>query len=343
MTRMVNLAALRGFEAAARHLSFTRAAAELNVTPAAISHAVRELELDLKVKLFERSSRVVRLTNAGEGLARAVGEGLGTIHRAVQRLRGADGRPKLLVTTSPSLAAKWLVPRLDRFLAKHPEVDVRIDVAPRLLDLTEDNVDIAIRFGLGTYPGLVAEKLFEESVFPVCSPHLLSSKKPLKQPRDLKHHTLIHIDWDAQWATWPNWQMWLRAAGAPEVDATRGLHFGQTALSLQAALDGQGVALGDSTLVADDLAAGRLVRPFTMALKGPAQFAYHLVHAPARAEEPIIKAFRRWILDEVAQTPRVPDVSHAAAPVPPVDEDMPDRAEAPPGRHRRTGRRGPAT
>ena len=183
---------------------------------------------------------------------------------------------------------------------------MRIDVAPRLLDFIEDNVDIGIRFGLGTYPGLIAEKLFEESVFPVCSPHLLKAKKPLKEPRDLKHHTLIHIDWDAQWATWPNWQMWLRAAGAPEVDATRGLHFSQTALSLQAALDGQGVALGDSTLVADDLAAGRLVRPFTMALKGPEQFAYHLVHAPARAEEPLIKAFRRWILDEVART-RVPD------------------------------------
>ena len=136
----------------------------------------------------------------------------------------------------------------------------------------------------------------------MCSPHLLKGANPLKEPRDLKHHTLIHIEWDAQWATWPNWAMWLRAAGAPEVDATRGLHFSQTALALQAALDGQGVALGDSTLVADDLAAGRLVRPFSMALKGPAQFAYHLVHAPRRAEEPLIKAFRRWILDEVART-----------------------------------------
>ena len=337
MTRSFNLAALRGFEAAARHLSFTKAAAELNVTPAAVSHAVRELELDLKVKLFERSSRVVRLTAPGEALARAVGEGLGTINRAVQRLRGADGRPKLLVTTSPSLAGKWLVPRLDRFLARHPEVDVRIDVAPRLLDFTEDNVDIGIRFGVGAYPGLIAEKLFEESVFPVCSPHLLAARKPLKEPRDLKHHTLIHIDWDAQWATWPNWQMWLRAAGAPEVDATRGLHFGQTALSLQAALDGQGVALGDSTLVADDLLAGRLVRPFSMALKGPSQFAYHLVHAPARAEEPLIKAFRRWILDEVAQT-KVPELNPALGVAPAVAE----RPETEP-RHRRTGRRGPWT
>ena len=302
MTRLVNLAALRGFEAASRHLSFTRAAAELNVTPAAISHAIRELELDLKVKLFERSSRVVRLTAAGETLARAVAEGLGTITRAVQRLRSVEGRPKLVVTTSPSLAAKWLVPRLDRFLERHPEVDVRIDVAPRLLDFAEDAVDIGIRFGVGDYPGLIAERLFEESVFPVCCPQLLKSKRPLRQPRDLRHHTLIHIEWDAQWATWPNWAMWLRAAGAPEVDATRGLHFGQTSLALQAALDGQGIALGDSTLVADDLAAGRLVRPFPMALKGPAQFAYHLVHAPQRAEEPLIKAFRRWILDEVSST-----------------------------------------
>lgn len=311
MTRPVNLAALRGFEAAARHLSFTKAAAELNVTPAAVSHAIRELELDFKVRLFERSSRVVRLTPAGETLSRAVAEGLGTIGRAVQRLRAVDGRPKLMVTTSPSLAAKWLVPRLDGFLERHPEVDVRIDVSQRLADFAEDGVDIAIRFGTGDYPGLVVERLFEESVFPVCSPNVLKSRHPLKEPRDLKHHTLIHIDWDAQWATWPNWAMWLRAAGAPEVDATRGLHLSQTALALQAALDGHGVALGDSTLVADDLTAGRLVRPFSMALKGPSQFAYHLVHAPRRSEEPLIKAFRRWVLDEVAHT-RVPDSGPAS-------------------------------
>ena len=306
MSRPVNLAALRGFEAAARHLSFTKAAAELNVTPAAVSHAIRELELDFKVRLFERSSRVVRLTPAGETLSRAVAEGLGTIGRAVQRLRVVDGRPKLMVTTSPSLAAKWLVPRLDGFLERHPEVDVRIDVSQRLADFAEDGVDIAIRFGTGDYPGLAVERLFEETVFPVCSPNLLRSKHPLKEPRDLKHHTLIHIEWDAQWATWPNWAMWLRAAGAPEIDATRGLHLSQTSLALQAALDGHGVALGDSTLVADDLAARRLVRPFSISLKGPSQFAYHLVHAPRRSEEPLIKAFRRWILDEVART-RVPE------------------------------------
>lgn len=311
MTKAVNLAALRGFEAAARHLSFTKAAAELNVTPAAVSHAIRELELDLKVRLFERSSRVVRLTPAGETLSRAVAEGLGTIGRAVQRLRAVDGRPKLMVTTSPSLAAKWLVPRLDGFLERHPDVDVRIDVSQRLADLAEDGVDIAIRFGTGDYPGMIVERLFEESVFPVCSPHLLKSRHPLKEPRDLKHHTLIHIEWDAQWATWPNWAMWLRAAGAPEVDATRGLHLSQTSLALQAALDGHGVALGDSTLVADDLAARRLVRPFSMALKGPSQFAYHLVHAPRRAEEPLIKEFRRWVLEEVART-GVPDSSAAS-------------------------------
>jgi LysR family glycine cleavage system transcriptional activator len=306
MSKPVNLAALRGFEAAARHLSFTKAAGELNVTPAAVSHAIRELELDLKVRLFERSSRVVRLTAAGETLSRAVAEGLGTIGRAVQRLRAVDGRPKLMVTTSPSLAGKWLVPRLDGFLERHPEADVRIDVSQRLADFAEDGVDIAIRFGTGDYPGLVVERLFEETVFPVCSPNLLRTRHPLKEPRDLKNHTLIHIEWDAQWATWPNWAMWLRAAGAPEVDATRGLHLSQTSLALQAALDGHGVALGDSTLVADDLAARRLVRPFSMALRGPSQFAYHLVHAPRRADEPLIKAFRAWILEEVART-RVPD------------------------------------
>jgi LysR family transcriptional regulator, glycine cleavage system transcriptional activator len=295
------LGALKTFEAAARHLGFTKAASELGVTPAAVSHQMRELEDQLGVKLFWRSSRVVRLTPAGEILRTAVAGALEGIERAVTRLRTVDGRPRLMVTVSPSFAAKWLVPRLDRFLQLCPGADVRIDVSQRLIDFAREDVDVGIRFGKGDYPGLRADRLFEETVLPVCSPKLLKGVHPLRHPRDLRHHTLIHIEWDAQWQTWPNWKMWLLAAGVDNVDAERGLHFSQTALALQAAVDGQGVALGDASLVSDDLAARRLVRPFELTLKGPSDFAYHVIAPEAAAERLLVKAFREWILAEAAQ------------------------------------------
>jgi LysR family glycine cleavage system transcriptional activator len=295
------LGALRSFEAAARHLGFTKAASELGVTPAAVSHQMRELEDQLGVKLFWRSSRVVRLTPAGEILRAAVAEALEGIGRAVMRLRTVDGRSRLMVTVSPSFAAKWLVPRLDRFLQLCPGADVRIDVSQRLIDFTHEDVDVGIRFGTGDYPGLRADRLFEETVIPVCSPKLRKGTHPLRYPRDLRHHTLIHVEWNAQWQTWPNWKTWLLAAGVEGVDPERGLHFSQTSLAIQAAIDGQGVALGDSSLVADDLASRRLVCPFDLTLKGPAQFAYYVIAPEAAAERPLVKAFREWMLAEAAQ------------------------------------------
>jgi LysR family glycine cleavage system transcriptional activator len=296
------LGGLRGFEAAARHSSFTKAAAELGVTPAAVSHLVRELEDQLGVKLFARSSRVVRLTSAGEILHQAATEAIQTVGRAVARLRDVAGRQRLMVTSSPSFAAKWLVPRLDRFLLRYPQTDVRIEVSQRLIDFAHEDVDIGIRFGNGNYPGLRTDRLFEDTMFPVCSPKLLKGAHPLRHPRDLRRHTLIHVDWNAQGEIWPNWEMWLRAAGVhKEAGGARGIHFTQTDLAIQAAIDGQGVALGDSTLAADDLASGRLVRPFELSLKGPSQFAYYLVCPETTAELPLVRAFREWILAEAAQ------------------------------------------
>src|SRR6266508_2577268 len=253
------LGSLRTFEAAGRLLSFTKA----------VSHQIRELEDQLAVRLFARTSRSMRLTHAGEILHDAVSEALDGIGRAVTRVRKSDGKPQLKVTTSPSIAAKWLVPRLDRFLAIVPDADVRMEVSQQALDFTRDEVDIAIRFGDGNYPGLRIDRLFEETIFPVCSPRLLQGKKPLKTPRDLLEHNLIHVDWEAQGATWPNWRMWMLAAGIRDFDDRRGLHFSQTSLALQAAIDGHGVALSESTLVADDLAAGRLVQTFKVTIKGP--------------------------------------------------------------------------
>jgi LysR family glycine cleavage system transcriptional activator len=291
---------MRSFEAAARLSSFTRAADELSVTPAAVSYQMRKLEDQLGVTLFQRTSRVVELTEAGRMLLAGVGEALDGIARTVARLRGADDRPRLTATASPSFAAKWLVPRLHRFLEQHPDADVRIDVSDRLVDLTREEIDLGVRFGKGDYPGLRADRLFEETIFPVCSPALMAGKRPLKQPRDLRRHTLIHVEWRSQGATWPDWRMWLLAAGLGDLDPHRGLHFTLTSIALQAAIDGQGVALCESTLVSDDLASGRLVRPFEMSIKGPAEFAYYAVTAPGE-NRPLVRAFRDWILAEAKQ------------------------------------------
>ncbi len=296
------LRSLRAFDAAARHLSFTRAAADMGVTPAAISHQIKELEDQIGVSLFARTSRTMRLTREGEILQNATVESLESLARALQKIRKLKNSKQLKISASPSIGAKWLVPRLDRFLASVPGADVRIDVSSHTLDFDRDDLDIAIRFGQGKYPGLRADLLFQDHVFPVCSPRLISSSKPLKTPRDLLNHQLIHLDWEAQGLAWPNWRMWMLAAGIRDFDDTRGLHFGQTSLAVQAAIDGQGVALGDSNLVADDLAQGRLVKPFELSLRAPPQFAYYVISSIEAVDTPMVKAFREWCLKEAAAT-----------------------------------------
>ncbi len=296
------LRSLRAFDAAARHLSFTRASADMGVTPAAISHQIKELEDQIGVSLFVRTSRTMRLTREGEILRAAAVESLEVLTRALKKIKKLENQKQLKITASPSIAAKWLVPRLDRFLATVPGADVRVDVSANALDFDRDDVDIAIRFGDGKYPGLHSDLLFHEKVFPVCSPRLITKSKPLATPRDLLHHQLIHLDWEAQGLPWPNWRMWMLAAGIRDFDDARGLHFSQTSLAVQAAIDGQGVALGDSNLVADDLAQGRLVKPFELSLRAPTQFAYHVISPLDTAEAPMVKAFREWCLKEAAAT-----------------------------------------
>ena len=298
--QLPGLRAFRTFEAAARHRSFTRAADELGVTPAAVSYLVRELETQLRVKLFQRTSRVVRLTDAGETLSAAVGEALDGIRRAVARVQDAGGQPRLNVTATPSFAIKWLVPRLNRFLDRTPDVDVRIDMSRHVVDFEREDMDIGVRYGTGNYPGLRVDRLYAESVAPICSPRLMKGRHPLRHPRDLRHHTLIHVDWQALGETWPTWQMWMQSAGVTGIDATRGIHFGQGVMAIQAAMDGQGVALGDTSLAAADLRAGRLVRPFDLALKATPRFAYWVVTPPRAAERPLVQAFRKWLLAEAA-------------------------------------------
>jgi LysR family transcriptional regulator, glycine cleavage system transcriptional activator len=296
------LRTLRAFDAAARNLSFTRAAEEMGVTPAAISNQIAELEDQLGLTLFIRTSRSMRLTREGEILSVASAESLETLAKALHRLKRLENRNQIRVTSTPSVAAKWLVPRLDNFLEAFPSADVRIDVSNTLVDFDRDDVDVAIRFGAGKYPGLRADLLFNDTLSPVCSPSIITKDKPLQVPKDLLRHTLIHLEWQAQGSPWPNWRMWMQAAGIRDFDEKRGLHFGQTSLTIQAAIEGQGVALGDSNLVADDLAAGRLVKPFDLSLKAPDAFSYFLITRLDTKDAPMVNAFRDWCLLEARQT-----------------------------------------
>ena len=296
------LNSLRAFEAAARHLSFTKAAEELHVTPAAISHQIKALEEQLGVALFRRLTRALRLTQAGQAALPPMRDGFDRLADAVELLRAQEDSGAVTVSLDPSFAAKWLVPRLDRFRAAHPELDVRLDATEKLADFQRDNVDLAIRYGSGIYPGLEVERLLSEEIFPVCSPKLLESSVPLAEPGDLRHHTLIHLEWDSENVTAPNWRMWLLAAGIHDIDFTRGPVFSMTTLALQAAIEGQGVALASSFLVADDLAAERLVMPFDLSVCDPLDFAYHLVVPKRTTDLPKVVAFKTWLLDEIART-----------------------------------------
>lgn len=297
MQRMPGLPALRVFEAAARRLSFSRAAEELGVTPAAVSNQIRTLEDQMRVQLFWRTSRTVRLTGPGEILFVGVAEAFATLGRTFERI-GATASTTLGVSMSASFAAKWLVPRLDGFRQLHPGIDLRIDVSDQVVDFATSDTQVAVRFGKGNYPNLRSDRLFDEFVFPVCSPSLLNGPHPLRTPSDLRHHTLIHLDWQARGETWPDWRMWLLAAGAKDVDPSHGIRLSLFSLISQAAIAGQGVALGNTSLVGDDLAAGRLVKPFDLSLKAPAEFAYYVVSPLALADRPLVAAFREWVLGQ---------------------------------------------
>ncbi|MDP6788489.1 MAG: transcriptional regulator GcvA [Rhodospirillales bacterium] len=290
--RLPPLNALRVFEAAARHLSFTRAARELNVTQAAVSHQIKGLEAHLGLKLFRRLSRTLLLTDQGQAYFPPVRDALAALAQATKRLEAQDAGGTITVSTLTSFAANWLVPRLRRFRALCPDVDVHISTTDDVVDFGRDDVDMAIRYGGGVWRGLDAVRLMTEEVFPVCSPSLLEDGPPLRNPADLGRHTLLHDDMRE------DWQMWLLAAGADHLDATRGPGFQHSNLVVQAAVAGEGVALGRSVLVADDLAQGRLVKPFDTSL--PAEYAYYVVCPKADAKRPKIAAFRQWLLNEAA-------------------------------------------
>lgn len=291
------LSALRAFEAAARLKSFSKAAEELNVTPAAISHQIHTLEADLGVSLFHRRNRAVEPTASARLLLPGLSESFAGIQAAVRRLRAHNETGTLTVTASPSFAAKWLVLRLHRFQSNWPEVDVRISTSDELVDLTKGDFDVGIRYGTGRYPGLDVELLLKNEVFPACSPQLLENGPPLRAPEDLRHHALIHVDQATErYPLLPTWPMWLKAAGVSGAPAAPGLTFSVGYMAMDAAIAGHGVVLAYSTIAAADLAAGRLVRLFSLAL--PDFFSYYIATAPGALERPKVKAFRDWLREE---------------------------------------------
>lgn len=289
--RLPPLNAVRAFEAAARHLSFSRAADELSVTPAAISHQIKGLEEWLGVPLFHRFNRALELTEAGESYLPGVKGAMELLAEATERLCRRESAGTLTVSALPSFASKWLLPRLARFQAAHPEFDVLLQTTPQVVEFDKQEVDLAIRLGLGHWPGLHVERLMTEDLFPVCSPALFAGPKPLKEPADLRHHTLLHDDYTI------GWDSWCRVTGVTGVDVHRGPRFTDSALMLQAAIDGRGICLARGVLVADDLAAGRLVALFDTHL--PGDYAYYLVAPPQNLQRPKVKAFRDWLFAEV--------------------------------------------
>lgn len=296
-SRTYPLNALRGFEASARHLSFVKAAEELHVTPAAVSHQVKKLEDYLGVLLFRRLSRGLLLTDAGQLFLPDLRDGFARLDKAVERVRQSDARGPLTISVAPAFAVKWLVPRLERFGAANPDIDVRISASLTVADFQRESFDAAIRLGRGEYPGLESTRLFDESVTPMCSPRLLDGDYSIRVPGDLRHQVLLHDDSLGFDAAAPGWSEWLGAAGVSIVDASRGPRFSHPDHALQAAIDGAGVVLGWLSLAAADLSAGRLITPFGLVL--PMNLGFHLVCPAAHADRPKVVTFRKWLLDEV--------------------------------------------
>jgi len=290
---------LRAFEVAARHSSFTKAADELFVTPSAVSHQVKTLEEHLGMALFIREAKALTLTAAGRAYLPAVQEAFRVLTDATRQL-SAELAQVLRVDIPPTFAVKWLIPRLDRFVKAHPEIDIRVSTNSSPPDFARDTYDVAIRFGSGYYPDLHSEMCLAVNVFPVCSPGLLQCEHPLREPADLKHQTLLHDASTYSNGSNPHWSAWLKHAGALDVDASRGLSFTPSHLVIDAAIDGLGVALAKDSWVEQDLRAGRLVRPFGVAL--PVESAYYMVFPKHRAGDVRIATFVDWVRSEGVAT-----------------------------------------
>ena len=312
--RLPPLNALKAFEATARHLSVKKAAAELSVTPAAVSHQIKALEEHLGIQLFHRHNRALELTEAARAALPKLREGFDNLAQAVERIQAHKGGGMLMVSAAPSFAARWLMPRLHRFLETHPEIDVRISARLRqasegrrevtaeraTVDTWLADSDVAILYGHGDYPDFQVDKLLALTVTPICSPRLVTHPQhPLLRPADLKHHLLLHDDTGDLYDGVSFWEVWLKAAGVEDVDLRRGPHFSHAVLAFEAAIEGHGVVATMPVLAESDLHSVRLVTPF--ALRVPLESAYYLVCSTEAAKRPAVTAFREWLLEEAAR------------------------------------------
>jgi LysR family glycine cleavage system transcriptional activator len=301
LRRLPSLNGLKAFEAAARHESFTKAAQELSVTQGAVSHQVKALEVELGLRLFNREHRRLVITSAGQSYLAVVREAFDRLALGTENLLQRQTAGALTVSTSPNFASKWLVHRLGRFAEQHPAIDLRVSATLQPVDFAREDFDLAIRHGDGNWPGLHVTRLCVEELFPVCSPALTRGRRALRSPADLRHHTLLHIN-ERPIAGNLDWGKWMEAAEVSDVDFSRGPVFNQTSMALDAAIDGQGIALVRSALAAWDLSNGRLVRPFTLSLKAP--YSYWIVCPKPTAGLPKISTFREWLRAEAAEDSR---------------------------------------
>ncbi len=311
--RLPPLNALKAFEATARHLSVKKAAVELNVTPAAVSHQIRTLEEYLDIRLFHRHNRALELTDAARACLPKLREGFDCLAQAVERLRTHTSGGMLTVSAAPSFAARWLMPRLHRFIAAHHEIDVRIsarmrrasidgkvDVAERAtIETWLDDSDVAILYGHGHYPGLEVHKLLALTVTPICSPQIMSGAHPLRTPEDLQHHMLLHDDTGEMYDGESFWAVWLKAAGVTGIATQHGARFSHAVLAFEAAMDAVGVVVSMPELAAEDLAAGRLIMPFAQQV--PLASAYYMVCEEQAKTRPAVVAFCNWLIAEAAK------------------------------------------
>lgn len=290
---------VQGFEAAARTLSFTRAADELALTQSAVSRQIKTLEEHLGVTLFERRHRALALTEDGRAFQRIATDVLDRLQGGINQMRARHADNQLAVTTVSGFASLWLIPRLKRFTRLHPHVDVRIVANDRILDLERSQIDLAIRYTKTERAPAGAERLFAEDILPVCHPSLVTdAAAPLRQPKDLARHTLLHLDYHGASRTWFDWGTWLTALGIEDLKPAGSLRFSRYDQMIQAAMDGQGVALGVSPLINEAIRSGTLVAPFDRQVDGP--HGYYLIRSSAGAAKPQVAAFVAWLHEEAA-------------------------------------------
>ncbi len=319
--RLPPMQALRAFEAAARTRSLTRAAESLHLTHGAISHQIKSLEADFGVRLVEREGRGIRLTDEGERFATRVRAVLSDLGDAVREVTERANPRQLRVSVIPSFAARWLLPRIGKFFAEHPEIDLDVIANNALADFKRDGVDVAIRHGLGDWPGVVSEHVLDDVTFPVCNPRLANGLPA--RPADLSRYTLLRSDGES-------WKSWFEAAGLDWPEPTRGPMFSDSAHTMQAAIDGQGIALARSSLLGNDVHNGVLVRLFDIVVSLPRK--YFLVYPPRLVDSPKLAPFRQWLFDEVAVERRGP---------PPQNERHSSSRKRVSSGATRTARRGP--